>query len=599
SAALVPLLTTALIKGDRGEMHRAITELTRIGIDGALGVGTQGEAAPGIKHALASVLGDAASAVGTKLADSYLGEHAGEKILATMVARHGWAPIKARLKQALGATVGKGFLIRQIKGVLDPAVINKPGMNQEASPEYRLLADLAHIGITGGSRDAMLARLQDYAPKSFAAVQLASAGWQATQALAGTVAAGVGQVRATVNDTAHAVEEAVPALIHTIQTRTGIGLQPRMLDDAYAANAHAASTGGAEASATAPFPVDVKDRQIAEAYLTQLVVARTADDPASGMKGLDRADPSAMAATQVKLGLREVARETPKRFDETQRLLDTLSPQQIAPLGERSDIAVVKLLTGQLTRIEANSHRWLANDVALNRAVEDGLAQLPGDTVLLGNYKVGTAFAAQHDALNLSLPASEYGYADAAWDSGMAAVNAGWSMFGFRTDRLSAGTSALLTQLYTTCGRDEGVMQEATRYLDVPGTRAAMASAVLARLATTQSDPPLIDTGEGFVRLAGQEPQTSFKMTRDAGMVTLSVEARWPVVAFGAAPDAMREPVGGTNKSVMTTASAITIRRLPDGGGVSVHRVALGTAIRIANTIDFDAGSGRLTVPAT
>ncbi|MCY0388694.1 hypothetical protein OVY01_16075 [Robbsia sp. Bb-Pol-6] len=604
SAALVPLLTTALIKGNQEEMHQAITELIRIGMDGALGVDAHGEAPSGVKHALAHVLGDAAAAISTKLADSYLGAHAGEKILATMVARHGWAPIKTRLKQALGTTFGKGFLIRQIKGVLDPAVIKKPGMNQEASPEYRLLADLAHIGVTGGSRDAMLARLQDYVPKSFAAVQLASAGWQATQALAGTVAAGIDQARATVNDTAHMVKEAVPTLLHTIQTKTGIGLQPRMLDEAYAANAHAARAGVAASSASVSFPVDVQDRQIADAYLTQLVVARAADDPASGTTRPERADASttaamAMAAAQVRLGLREIAQETPQRFDETQRLLDTLSPQQIAPLGERSDIAVVKMLTGQLTQIEANSHRWLANDVALNRAIEDGLAQLPGDTTFLGNYQVGSAFAMQHNALDLSLPASEYGYADAAWNGGMAAMNTGWGMLGFRTDTLSADSSALLTQLYNTCGRDEGIMQEATRYLDVPGTHSAMAAAVLARFATPQTGPPLIGTGEGFVQLAGREPQTRFKMTHDASMVTLSVEARWPVVAFGPAPDAMRVPAGQANKSAMTTASAVTIRRLPDGRGLSVHHVAMGTAIRIANTIDFDAGSGRLATPST
>ncbi|MGI4982579.1 MAG: hypothetical protein ACRYGL_04470, partial [Janthinobacterium lividum] len=475
SATLVPLLTTALIKGNREETRQAIAELTRIGVDNVLGIDASRTAASRVKRALADVAGDAASAISTRLVDRYLGPHAGEKVLATMVARHGWAPIQDRLQHALGTTIGSDFLIRQIKGVLDPAVIEKSGMNQESSPEYRALADLAHIGLTGGGHDAMLARLQDYAPQSFAAVQQAKAGWQATQAFAETIVARVDQTRAIVNDAARLVQETVPALLRTIQAKTGIGLQPQMLDDAYAANAHAMRTGGVEVLATAGFPADVKDRHIADAYLTQWVVARDGDHPAAGAKVPDSRDAASLAMARVKVGLLDLAQATPERFHDAQRLLDTLSPQQIAPLGERSDIAVVKTLTGQLTKIETNSHRWLPNDVSMNQAIDNGLSRLPDDMILLGGYKVGRAFAAQLDSLQLSLPASEYGYADGAWDSGMTAVNAGWRMLGFKTDALPNGAGERLRQLYNTCGRDEEILQEATRYLDASSVISTMA----------------------------------------------------------------------------------------------------------------------------
>ncbi|MCY0388964.1 hypothetical protein OVY01_17455 [Robbsia sp. Bb-Pol-6] len=589
-ATLAPLLTTALIKGDHEEMRQAVAELTRIGVDGAIGTATM----HGAKRALAMVLGEATSMVSTKLIDSYLGTHAGEKVLATMVARHGWTPIQERLQKALGASVGSGFLIGQIKGVLDTAVIKKTGMNQETSAEYRTLADLAHIGLTGGGHDAMLARLQDYAPTSFAAVQLASSSWQAVQTFAESVATRVNEARVTVNDTARLVKETVPALLHTIQTQAGLGLQPQSLDDAYAASAHAVHTGKASAVGSMPFAVDVKDRQIADAYLTRLAIARTAEHQVSDAFGLVPADAPLIAAARVRQDLFEVAQETPERFNDTQRLLDILSPQQLSPLGERGDIAVVKTLTGQLAKIEANSHRWLKNDVELNDAIENTLAQLPDDTTWLGGYKVGRAFATHFDVSNISLPASEYGYADGARDGGMAIANVGWGLLGFKADSLSADANARLRHLYNTCGQDAGVMQEATRYLDPRSAQSMMASTVLAQFATADRSPPLIDTGDGFVQLAGEDPRINFKVTRNADMVTLSMEARWSVTGFGVTSDAMREPLDAAKDSAMSTACTITIRRRPDGEGLDVRRIAMGTAVTIANTIDFDAGSGRL-----
>lgn len=585
-ATLAPLLSTALITGNREEMRDAIAELTRIGVEGVLGAGAQGA-----KGALSTILGSVASTVSTGLVDSYLGAHAGEKVLATMVARHGWAPIEERLRHAMGARVGSGFLIEQIKGVLDAAVIQKTGMNQEASPEYHALADLAHIGLTGGGQDAMIARLKDYAPTSFAAMRLASEGWHMAQSTAKHIATRIDQARTSADDTVRLVKDTVPALLHAIQIKTGIGLQPQPLDDAYATNAHAAHAGEVNDVGVTSFPTNVKDQHVADAYLMQLAVARSAR-PSASAPAPAPADIPRMAQARVTQGLIDIAHEAPERFEETQQLLDTLSPRQIAPLGERGDIAVVKTLTGQLTRIEASSHRWLTDDKALNDRIEAALARQPGDFALLGGYTVDQAFATQFQTLPFSLPADEYSYADGAWDGGVAAMNAGWGMLGFKTDGLSTHDTARLRQLYNTCGRDEDVMREVTRYLNPAYATALLSSTVLSRYAMPDRMPPTIDIGDGVVRLETQAPTLHFAVTRNANGVTVSVEARWPIVAFGERPDAMRTPIGHKNGSAMTTGYAVTVGRLPDERGIKTQHIAMGTAMSIANTIDFDAGSG-------
>lgn len=165
---LLPLLKTFLISGDKEEIRQTISTLVMVDC-ASMVYGTTGET----RARLVDILASGATKLATELVDDHLGENIAEKVLATMVQKHGWEPLRIRLEKAIGPRFGRDFTIRQIKTALHFAVINKAEMNQADSLAYCTLADIAHAALKNASPNDMVAHVSRYAPESCDAISRA------------------------------------------------------------------------------------------------------------------------------------------------------------------------------------------------------------------------------------------------------------------------------------------------------------------------------------------------------------------------------------------------------------------------------------------
>ncbi|WP_347554915.1 hypothetical protein [Robbsia sp. KACC 23696] len=610
---LAPLALTALLLGEKSEMIDAVGKLAKEAIHVNL---TQADQS-GIRTEVVAALGDVSADLASKLA-AHIDEKSSEKMLATMVGRHGWEPLDKLLGKSLNAYAGATFLYRQMKNVIDMGIVANPEINRGADDLgfYSVVADMANHAINDRGILEIVQPLRAFLPSPDGAIAAVVSAYQATSAgvtrgiaaageIAETVIEHIADASAVVVNTTHYVAETVPLILENLQLATGIGMESVVISDAFAQEA-----SKLQGDAT-PIPVDAKDSEIAERYLTELLIAsnrrpREEEDVPAGAappapetvraSTTEAVDPAATAASNVMQALTEMGEADPARASEAMQIVDALSEQQLAPL-DRSGIAVVKTLTGKMTEIDAVSHRLLERNTRYSEDVEKGLTIMPVAVSDLSGYRVDSAFADDFERLALVMSDDAYGMSDTAVEGARTMLNTFWGAWGSETSDLSHAGNTQLKQLWNVCGRNAQVMQEATQYLSLGVAQTALADPLKAHFLIAGSDKARVDVGNGvWVDLESIDaPEYRFDIRNHDGLVNVSIEAHWPISAFGASEAAMRTPQGEQNSALISTVS-VTIRAMPDDS-LAVNYYAMGTTATIENKIAFDSATGRLADP--
>ena len=535
SATLVPLARGVLVQNDVAQMKESVAELASEGLGTFMARDGHGVAAVGRQ-----LVEDAVRKASVNFADKLVGDHAGEKVLATMVRQHGWQPLDTYLKDALAGVPLANFLVGRIKRLVQHAIVDKPQFDMRHNAEYRMAAGVA-AEFLSDQRD-FDKPLRDYAPVVMSLVQ-----------------AGRTAVNLVQNGLDH------------LQDSLGIVSQAQVCESAYAAQLQA---------------------PLGEALVTPRTTAR--DLALSTI--LERvAAPRGPDAPII----RPVAEKLAARLDglapEQQKVLQTvverLSPQQIAPLGERSDIATAFSWGNRLERIETAS---FALESLPQSMLTHTLSALQTASRLwddVGGYAVGAAFARQIKTLNLDLPDNAMGYTDASVEMGKALWNTGWSMLGYDSSEPDWQDSAVLKQLYNTCGQDVEVMQEVTRYLDASLAQSAIGEPLLRELTRSKTGGYMI--GQTEVRVdPDRAPKVSFQVRNEGPFVRVSIGVQYKVHAYGVNGE-MRTPQSDKDSAVEAQVTVL-IRASEEGSKPATRIVPLGQRVSIFNQMVFDRATGAL-----
>jgi hypothetical protein len=550
SAVLIPAMRDAAIANDMARMKAAVEDLASEGLSKVMDKHTGGAVGMIVKGAVDG----AARAAASTFAENVVGDHAAEKVVATLVKQHGWEPLDAKLKAATSTLPMKDFVCRQIHGIIQRAIVDKPEYDMRGNAEYRAVAGLANQFLTGEKDYAT--PLREYAPKSMVVI-----------------------------DTAQRVAVAVPLAIDSLQET--LGSVPRAVD-------------ARSAFATVkdlPPPVvseETTARDLARALIVESVLAdrapqasttdsTTASSPLGG--------PEAIASSTVTVASRlEMATLSPEKRAELDAVADQVSSAQLKPLGERGGIEVAHTWSGALASVQAHSHAVTNTSDESAQATVAALQRAPVETTDRGGYEVGAAFARQVKDIKLDLPVSSMGYTDSAVEGGRALLNTGWAMFGY-----SAGPdwaeSAVLKQVYNCCGQNADVMSEATRFLDPAVARDALVMPTMRALGAAGGEVLL---GETRLQLARGEPAVSFEMASQEGLgfVAITMSTAWNVTGFGAPGDAeLRKPLGDA-AATMTASVTVHIHPGVDGGPPRTEFFPLGVVTSISNTVSFDRATG-------
>ncbi|WP_186332344.1 hypothetical protein [Bordetella genomosp. 13] len=621
SAVLLPRIRDAVIDNDMQRMKAAVADLAGEGLSKVMDKDSGNLASRMAKQAIDGAVRQMSS----ELAGSLVGDHAAEKVVATLVKEHGWAPLENYLHRMLDAKPLGNFLCGQIKAIVQRAIVDNPAYDMRANAEYRLAAGLAAQHLTG--QKDYEAPLRQYAPLTMAGVdgarQVAALGGQAVEmagqardaavALAGQardaavglavqardtavdlagqardmavdVATGVaetavavrdevvrqaGEVTAQVSETVHQfVHEDVPLGIDMLQQTLGSEPQALLADQAYA-------RALAEPPVEAAIDADTTPRDLADALLREQVVQAHAPD-----------GHAPVASVVERLADAELA---PEHRADLERVQDELSSAQLAPLGTRGNVEVAHTWSGALDRVQAHSHHIESLPEAQDAEVRAALGRVPAAGTDRGGYRVGAGFAAHAKEIDLDLPGASMGYSDAMVESGKALWGAGLSMMGWGGGP-DWTESAILKQLYNTCGQKPDVMAEASRYLDPALARDAVAMPSLRAFGDPDTGLLTVNGVRVQVKDAGQ-PQVSFQVRDEGGFVRVSIDAEWPIAAYG--PEGhMREPLGGGEATVKAAAS-ILIHPGVDGAPPRVEHYPLGVSTSISNIVAFDRASGQ------
>jgi hypothetical protein len=547
SAELIPMVRDAAIANDMGRMKAAVADLASEGLSKVMDKNTGGLGGMVKGH----IDGAVRSAAST-FAEGVVGDHAAEKVVATLVKEHGWEPLDKKMKQVVGTGPLRDFACRQIKNIIQRAIVDKPEYDQRSDPQYKAVAGLANQFLSGEKNYTK--PLGEYAATV------------ASRAVSGMVDSVVSTATAVVDSAVSSAALAVDGL------QESLGSAPQPVD---------ARSAFSSATLDSPPPViadTTTSRDLAQALILEAVRAEQAPQ-----------SPVSDTPPTVAERLETAVLSTEKRA-ELDAVADQLSPAQLRPLGERSGIEVLQTWSGALAGIQ--THSYLVTDTADQsaQATVAALERAPVQTADRGGYKVGAAFGSQVKDLALELPASSVTYGGTAFEGGRALLNTGWAMFGYDTGPDHA-ESAILNQVYNCCGKDAGVMGEATRFLDPALARDALVMPTMRSLGAAGGEVLLGDTR---LQLERGEPEISFQMASQegTGFVALTISAQWDVSAFGKAGDAeLRKPLGDAPSS-MTAAVTIHVHPGVDGGPPRTEFFPLGVVTDISNTMAFDRATG-------
>lgn len=531
SAVLVPLVRGAVVDNDMAGMKASVADVASEALSNYISV--DGE---GIWGAGARLIDSAVRSASASIAETVMGDHATEKVLATMVRQHGWKPLETYIDGMLEAMPLRSFLARQFKKVLQCAVVENPRYDMSANAEYRLAAGVAATFMSGEA---------DYSTplRDYAATKLAQTG---------------NQLVGMVTDKLDALHEAL-----------GIESAPQLAEDAFAEQL------------SGELPELVIDKQTTPRDVAQsLILARLADN---------QNDATRHARTEKTIGTRaeELA---PVQRDQINSVLDTLAPSHMAPLGPRSAINVSLTFGGALRSVEAASHKILTMpEAGLDETVR-GLKGACSRIVDVGGFQVGETFAKQIKTLDLDLPAGALGYVDSSLELGKALWSAGWSSLGGSSGP-DLQDARLLKQLYNTCGQNEGVLREVTRYLDAALAESAVGGPLLRTM--TASEPDLLMIDDQRIKLdLSRPPQVRFQVRQVVPFVQVGISVQYKVAAYGNHGD-MRQPRGEHDSTVGAFAS---VHVTPGAGQASpateIHH--MGELVSIFNQLAFDRATGAL-----
>ncbi|KML37867.1 hypothetical protein VL15_38845 [Burkholderia cepacia] len=551
SAELVPLTRDALIDNDLARMKMAVGQLVSSPI--AEVYSRDSAMVRAGKALLASAAGYATSTVGGAL----VGDHAAEKIVATHVKMHGWKPLEDYMRTALAGTVGGNFIAGQIKAILTRTMVKREFESLD-SAVYRMFAGQVNEFLTGSGD--YLKPLREYAP--------------VLTTIGEAIAPYSGQLRDGVDNLAQKV----------------LG-QPKLVDarevseaEIQYARVHGRLPPAIRAGAVTK---DTTDRAITATLLRERIVA---SELSRGVTSTETVQAEMDAAHRDE-------RIDANRHAVVSKLVDMLSDAQLKPLGVRGGIDMAHTLTGQLDRVEAQSHfiTDLPDDIAA--AMCNALALAPTETTTLNGFVVGSGYAEHAGKLRLTLPKSDYGYADAAIEGGRAVVSYSRNLVGGLLGSDIVGdpayqSSAELRQLYNTCGRSEEMLATVTRFLDPEFARAALSRATLQQMREPGSD--LVMAGGAYLALRDPSaPELRFDVQRLSGMVAVSIEAIWKIDRYGETLNNLREPEGG-KPSQLTSAVRITMKPDPMDGSPAIAYHQMGVLASVNNVLQFDLSTGAL-----
>jgi hypothetical protein len=549
SAVLIPAMRDAAIANDMGRMKSAVADLASEGLRKVMD-----KDSGGVGGFVKGHIDGAARAAASTFAERVVGDHAAEKVVATLVKEHGWEPLDKKMKEAIGSGPLRDFACRQIKNIIQRAIVDKPEYDQRANPEYRAVAGLAHQFLTG-EKDYDKP-LREYAPTTMAVV-----------------------------DVARQVAVAVPLAIDSLQEKLGSAPVPVDARSAF------------EAVKSAPPSVigeTTSARDLARALILESVVAERAPEPTAASVSTG-ADASGVAPTitppVVAVSTRlETATLSADKRAELEEVADQLSPAQLKPLGERGGVDVLQTWSGALAGVQAHSHLITGTSDESAQATVAALERAPVDTTDRGGYEVGAAFGKQVKDLKLELPPSTLGYTDSAVEGSRAFLNTGWAMLGYDSGPDWA-ESAILKQVYNCCGKDAEVMGEATRFLDPAVARDALVMPTMRSLGAAGGEVLL---GETRLQLQRGEPTVRFQMasTEHTGFVAITMSSEWNVTGFGKTGEgSLRAPLGDAG-ATMTASATIHIHPGVDGGPPRSEFFPLGVVTSISNTLSFDRATG-------
>jgi hypothetical protein len=427
-------------------------------------------------------------------------------------------------------------------------------------------------------------------------VALASTTGQAlTQASTKLIVAGedlldVGMQTATATN--KAIASHVSTQIDSLQNKLvgGSASQP-----SYQAYRQSIETPGLLTNQPKPAPVlaselnmSTRDQDFADVLIKQTALDIALGQPAAQLKSIEKE----IVQAQKKGTL------DPVKGAQLRAVADSLSPAQIQPLSERSDISVAHNWSGRLSRIEAHNHAIIPLDDVQRNAAEKILATAPEATELFGNYKLSKAYAQEVGELDLQLPDDEYGAVDATGEAARTAINYGWGLTAWTMgygDNSSAPTHAQSTEvrhLYNACAKNEKALEITSRYLSPELAKAALVLPTLEKMKEQADGTKLFDAGGTQLELENiDQPQYKFQVQRVDNLITVGVSAEWKIARFGVDADNMRSPQG-EGKSHMSAGAIITIKLNPGNEPPTVNYTVLDVMVSVNNIISFDHQTG-------
>lgn len=532
-AELVPLARQALINNDMEQMKTSVSTLAKKLLGDYIGTDETG-----IRGTARQLASSYAGSAAERFAESYIGDHAGEKLLATLVKKHGWDSIKTTLSDASGGGFTGKLVSKLITNIMQRAVVDNDAFDMRANQEYDLAADLLHSYLSGKSDYDT--RLRDYAPRLMAIKD------------AGTSA--IAHVQKQLNE---------------IQSGLNIAPTPKPAKDVYEKELEGP-----------PKPLVVTSSTTPSDLAKDLVINHLRQEQ-SGSK--DTTDTKQRLTSQL-------AKLDPEHHQQMKKVSDHMSREQIAPLDGRLGINVAHTWGGSLARIETQNHQVaLISDQATRNTV-GALTGASQRTIDVGGYRVGEAFANQIKALNLDMDG--VGYYDSTLEGGKAALNTAWSWLGFDSEEPDWTDSTTLKQLYNTCNQNAGLMQEVTRYLDADLAKSAIGNTMLRSLGG--SDPNTLIMNDKRIELnPDKQPQVQFQVHNDGSFVRVSIDVHYHVDAYGTEDD-MRTPVGD-NDSLVTASTSLLIKPGQDDASPTTDVYPMGILTSIFNTLNFDHTTNELS----
>lgn len=592
SASLAPLAGKIFFDNTSDEMHASIKGLANeflasetsqdpgmLGALKSLGTETMKAGAGGLAHLVANTVTET----------QFL-----EKLIATMInGGENWKPLDSYLEKKLEGKPMKGFISNLVKDVIQRAIVDKKELNQNDSNEYRLLAGSANAYLSDGDYKKPLI---DYC-KNTPVVKLFNNAMEGIKSF-------------TLNSLAVAEKNYYDL----------VG-DPKLKDSFDTYGESISESSGKEK----PPPLPLPDAQTSEGQWADESLKHQTVSLFTQLK-----EATETVASNTLAQAEQQGKINPEKKSALMSVSDTLSPAQTAPFGAHQTTQQVAhyQISGNLNRVATASQASfpLANPTV--QAMAAVIDAAPRQEAIKVNYKVADAYAQNVGKLALTFPDDVLGLSDTAQAGFIASTSSiasafSYSLSSFTTSIFSSSvtnafaavgsaaasattavlptaiTSAAssiasnydsqvgfaerteLQKLYKTCGGNEQMTFEVSRYLNPDMAQETLAAPILAAL--SQENSELLQAPEGLqIKLASTTPQYQYQLRQKDGNVELTIQAAWDVEGYGTDAQQLRSPQGGLPSQLT---SSITITVAPNG---TVIQSAPSLDCAIRNALRFD-----------